>query len=200
MPVVTYEDLQPDITRIVNGDTSPILCALPISQFLTRSADYVLILIFSLIPICFLSFWVRNLFSFVYTSGTSGVERKLMPMIDEEFERRSLFYSLQMPIMDQYVPELNKGKGSYFMFVKSEAKTPGGLVSHPALTSYYKSSYFKEGTFDPFSLHGFLPKHVFSVTLWALPKQSSSSSRSSFCVSFSSGDMVSAKKLDRSLQ
>ncbi|KAI3856760.1 hypothetical protein MKX03_001584 [Papaver bracteatum] len=96
MPVITYEDLQPDITRIANGDTSPILCALPISQFLT-------------------------------SSGTSGGERKLMPMIDEEFERRSLFYSLQMPIMDQYVPDLNKGKGMYFMFVKSEAKTPGGL-------------------------------------------------------------------------
>ncbi|KAI3986555.1 hypothetical protein MKX01_014093 [Papaver californicum] len=100
MPVVTYEDLQPDITRIVYGDTSPILCALPISQFLT-------------------------------SSGTSGGERKLMPMIDEEFERRSLFYSLQMPIMDQYVPDLNKGKGMYFI--------------------YYKSSYFKQGTFDPFN-------------------------------------------------
>ncbi|KAI3854171.1 hypothetical protein MKW98_024594 [Papaver atlanticum] len=120
MPVITYEDLQPDITRIANGDTSPILCALPISQFLT-------------------------------SSGTSGGERKLMPMIDEEFERRSLFYSLQMPIMDQYVPDLNKGKGLYFMFVKSEAKTPGGLVAHPALTSYYKSSYFKEGISDPFN-------------------------------------------------
>ncbi|RZC46368.1 hypothetical protein C5167_039315 [Papaver somniferum] len=120
MPVVTYEDLQPDITRIADGDTSPILCVLPISQFLT-------------------------------SSGTSGGERKLMPMIDEEFERRSLFYSLQMPIMDQYVPDLNKGKGMYFMFVKSEAKTPGGLVAHPALTSYYKSSYFKKETSDPFN-------------------------------------------------
>ncbi|OVA05551.1 GH3 auxin-responsive promoter [Macleaya cordata] len=120
MPVITYEDIQPDINRIANGDTSPILCAHPISQFLT-------------------------------SSGTSGGERKLMPMIEEEFERRSLFYSLQMPIMDQYVPGLNKGKGMYFMFVKSEAKTPGGLVAHPALTSYYKSSYFRERSFDPYN-------------------------------------------------
>lgn len=37
MPVVTYEDLKPDIDRIVNGDTSPILCSKPISEFLTRS-------------------------------------------------------------------------------------------------------------------------------------------------------------------
>lgn len=36
MPIVTYEDLKPDIDRIANGDTSPILCSKPISEFLTR--------------------------------------------------------------------------------------------------------------------------------------------------------------------
>lgn len=36
MPVITYEDLQPDIERIANGDTSQILCTNPISEFLTR--------------------------------------------------------------------------------------------------------------------------------------------------------------------
>jgi len=36
MPVVTYEDLKPDIDRIANGDISPILCSKPISEFLTR--------------------------------------------------------------------------------------------------------------------------------------------------------------------
>ena len=36
MPVVTYEDLKLDIDRIANGDTSPILCSQPISEFLTR--------------------------------------------------------------------------------------------------------------------------------------------------------------------
>lgn len=36
MPVITYEDLQPDIERISNGDTSKILCSKPISEFLTR--------------------------------------------------------------------------------------------------------------------------------------------------------------------
>lgn len=39
MPVVTYEDLKPDIDRIANGDTSPILCSKPISEFLTRSVS-----------------------------------------------------------------------------------------------------------------------------------------------------------------
>ena len=36
MPVITYEDIQPEIDRIANGDTSQILCSKPISEFLTR--------------------------------------------------------------------------------------------------------------------------------------------------------------------
>ncbi|KAE8654809.1 putative indole-3-acetic acid-amido synthetase GH3.1 [Hibiscus syriacus] len=120
MPVITYEDLKPDIERIANGDTSPILCSQPISEFLT-------------------------------SSGTSGGERKLMPTIDDELERRSLLYSLLMPVMSQFVPGLDKGKGMYFLFVKSEAKTPSGLVSRPVLTSYYKSSYFKDRPNDPYT-------------------------------------------------
>lgn len=36
LPVITYEDIQPDINRIANGDTSQILCSKPISEFLTR--------------------------------------------------------------------------------------------------------------------------------------------------------------------
>ncbi|CBI17981.3 unnamed protein product, partial [Vitis vinifera] len=70
VPVVTYEDMLPDIERIANGDMSPILCSKPISEFLT-------------------------------SSGTSGGERKLMPTIEEELGRRSLLYSLLMPVMNQ---------------------------------------------------------------------------------------------------
>lgn len=36
VPVVTYEDLKPDIDRIANGDRSPIFSSHPISEFLTR--------------------------------------------------------------------------------------------------------------------------------------------------------------------
>lgn len=36
VPVISYEDMQPDIKRIANGDSSPILCCEPISEFLTR--------------------------------------------------------------------------------------------------------------------------------------------------------------------
>ncbi|XP_021896668.1 indole-3-acetic acid-amido synthetase GH3.6-like, partial [Carica papaya] len=120
VPVITYEDVQPYINRIANGDTSPILCSKPISEFLT-------------------------------SSGTSGGERKLMPTIEEELDRRSLLYSLLMPVMSQYVPGLEKGKGMYFYFIKSEAKTPGGLLARPVLTSYYKSSHFKDRPYDPYT-------------------------------------------------
>ncbi|KAM6553661.1 hypothetical protein CsatB_014423 [Cannabis sativa] len=119
-PVITYEDIQPDINRIANGDTSPILCSKPISEFLT-------------------------------SSGTSGGERKLMPTIDEEMGRRSLLYSLLMPVLSQYIPNLEKGKGMYFLFIKSESKTPGGLVARPVLTSYYKSSHFTDRPYDPYT-------------------------------------------------
>ncbi|KAI4322852.1 hypothetical protein L6164_022505 [Bauhinia variegata] len=120
LPVITYEDIQPDINRIANGDTRPILCSKPISEFLT-------------------------------SSGTSGGERKLMPTIEEELARRSLLYSLLMPVMSQFVPGLEKGKGMYFLFIKSEAKTPGGLLERPVLTSYYKSSYFRDRPYDPYT-------------------------------------------------
>ncbi|XP_044473018.1 indole-3-acetic acid-amido synthetase GH3.6-like [Mangifera indica] len=88
---------------------------------------------------------------FLTSSGTSGGERKLMPTIEEELERRSLIYSLLMPVMSQFVPGLEEGKGMYFLFIKSEAKTPGGLVARPVLTSYYKSSHFKDRPFDPYT-------------------------------------------------
>ncbi|KAK3199408.1 hypothetical protein Dsin_022828 [Dipteronia sinensis] len=88
---------------------------------------------------------------FLTSSGTSGGERKLMPTIEDELERRSLLYSLLMPVMSQFVPDLEKGKGMYFLFIKSESKTPGGLVARPVLTSYYKSSHFKNRPYDPYT-------------------------------------------------
>ena len=54
VPVVTYEDLQPDIQRIANGDRSPILSSHPISEFLTRSASRAFVMIF--INACLVSF------------------------------------------------------------------------------------------------------------------------------------------------
>ncbi|KAL8172389.1 hypothetical protein V2J09_024193 [Rumex salicifolius] len=88
---------------------------------------------------------------FLTSSGTSGGERKLMPTIAEEMDRRTLLYSLLMPVMSQHVPGLEEGKGMYFLFIKSEAKTPSGLPARPVLTSYYKSSHFRDRPFDPYT-------------------------------------------------
>ncbi|KAJ0039795.1 hypothetical protein Pint_27959 [Pistacia integerrima] len=122
VPVVTYEDLQPLIQRIANGDRSPILSSHPISEFLT-------------------------------SSGTSAGERKLMPTIHEELDRRQKLYSLLMPVMNLYVPGLDRGKGLYFLFIKAETRTPSGLVARPVLTSYYKSDHFKTRPYDPYNVY-----------------------------------------------
>ncbi|KAL1370871.1 hypothetical protein HN51_001058 [Arachis hypogaea] len=122
VPIVSYEDLQPYIQRIANGDRSPILCAHPISEFLT-------------------------------SSGTSGGERKLMPTIVQDHDRRQLLYSLLMPVMSLYVPNLDKGKALNFLFIKAETKTPSGLVARPVLTSYYKSDHFKNRPYDPYNVY-----------------------------------------------
>lgn len=39
----------------------------------------------------------------LYSSGTSAGERKLMPTIAEEWDRRQKLYSLLMPVMNLYV-------------------------------------------------------------------------------------------------
>ncbi|KAJ1403206.1 GH3 family [Sesbania bispinosa] len=122
VPIVSYDDLKPDIERIANGDRTPILCAHPISEFLT-------------------------------SSGTSAGERKLMPTIQQEMVRRQFLYSLLMPVMNQYVPDLDKGKALYFLFIKAETKTPSGLVARPVLTSYYKSEHFKNRPYDPYNVY-----------------------------------------------
>ncbi|XP_006362917.1 indole-3-acetic acid-amido synthetase GH3.6-like [Solanum tuberosum] len=80
---------------------------------------------------------------FFTSSGTSGGERKLIPTTEEENRRRHQLYGLMMSVVSQFFPDLGNGKGMYFMFIKSEAKTPGGLLARPILTSVYKSSLFK---------------------------------------------------------
>ncbi|XP_049387873.1 indole-3-acetic acid-amido synthetase GH3.6-like, partial [Solanum stenotomum] len=112
VPVITYEDIQPDINRIANGDTSPILCSQPV-------------------------------FEFISSTGTSGGEKKLIPTTEEEHGRRHQLYGLVMSVVSQFFPDLEKGKGMYFLFIKSEDKTPGGLLARTLLTSVCKSSHIR---------------------------------------------------------
>ncbi|TVT99763.1 hypothetical protein EJB05_54843, partial [Eragrostis curvula] len=119
VPMVTYEDLEPYIRRIADGDRSPILtgAAHPVSEFFT-------------------------------SSGTSGGERKLIPSVEDEMDRRYLLEGLFIAVMNQYVSGLDKGKGLYFLFVSSETTTPGGLPARTVTTSYYKSHQFKNHAYQ----------------------------------------------------
>ncbi|KAL6870602.1 hypothetical protein ACP4OV_014450 [Aristida adscensionis] len=116
VPVVTYEDLQPYIQRIADGDRAPILTgpAHPVTEFLT-------------------------------SSGTSGGERKLIPSVADDLDRRGLMQSLFMPIIRRHVPGLDEGFGLCFLFVKSESETPGGLPARTVMTSCLKSDRFTAG-------------------------------------------------------
>jgi hypothetical protein len=51
VPVVTYEDLRPEIERIANGDRSNIISSHPITEFLTRPVHLCMILSFLLSPL-----------------------------------------------------------------------------------------------------------------------------------------------------
>ncbi|KAL0381878.1 UNVERIFIED_CONTAM: putative indole-3-acetic acid-amido synthetase GH3.1 [Sesamum angustifolium] len=121
VPVVTYEDLQPEIQRIANGDRSPILCSHPISEFLT-------------------------------SSGTSAGERKLMPTISEEMDRRQLLYSLLMPVMNLYVPALDKGKALYFLF-KGRNYDTGRAGSTPGSHQLLQKHPFQDRPYDPYNVY-----------------------------------------------
>ncbi|KAM3204027.1 hypothetical protein P3L10_027436 [Capsicum annuum] len=113
VPIITYEDIKSDINRIANGDTSPILCASP---YLNSSQ--------------------------VCSSRTSRGEMKLIPTIEEEGGRRSLFFGLMRSVISKFVPDLDKGKGMYFFFLKPEAKTPGGILARAATSNLFKSHHF----------------------------------------------------------
>ncbi|CAN6344329.1 unnamed protein product [Urochloa humidicola] len=79
VPMVEYEDLEPYIRRIANGDRSPILTGPehPVTELFT-------------------------------SSGTSGGERKLIPSVEDERERRRLLESLTMPVVSQCCLEMEE--------------------------------------------------------------------------------------------
>ncbi|KAK8627262.1 hypothetical protein V6N13_134879 [Hibiscus sabdariffa] len=87
------------------------------------------------------------------SSGTSGGQPKMMPSTAEDLHRKTFFYNLLVPVMNKYVDGLDEGKALYLLFVKPETKTPSGLMARPVLTSYYKSSNFKNRPFDRFNVY-----------------------------------------------
>ncbi|XP_055960150.1 probable indole-3-acetic acid-amido synthetase GH3.1 [Mercurialis annua] len=117
--IITYEDLKPEIERIANGDRSAILSAHPISEFFT-------------------------------SSGTSSGETKLIPITKQDISRRYTFNRILIPaVMNSWVPGLDKGKALYFYFVKSEIKTPSGLLAQPLTSSLFKTDYYRFDIYNP---------------------------------------------------
>ncbi|KAK1370038.1 Indole-3-acetic acid-amido synthetase GH3.6 [Heracleum sosnowskyi] len=53
-----------------------------------------------------------------------------------------------MPVMNQFIPGLDDGKAMYFIFLKSESRTPGGLLARTALTNLYKSTQLRNQPFE----------------------------------------------------
>ncbi|KAI3964379.1 hypothetical protein MKW92_045732 [Papaver armeniacum] len=111
MPVVTYEDLKPDIDLLIakGNSISSTLCKSPISQFFR-------------------------------STGTSSGMSKLIPSTEEQAEKTRHFCSLLMPVLNQHIPGLNKGKAMQIIFVAPCTETPGGLISSLVSTSLAKSS------------------------------------------------------------
>ncbi|KAH7836879.1 hypothetical protein Vadar_006856 [Vaccinium darrowii] len=87
------------------------------------------------------------------SSGTSSGQTKLIPTTQVEMDRRDILTNLRMPIMSLYVPDLDKGKGLYFMSVAAETKTPGGLSVRSVFTSHLKSDHFQARRNDPYDLY-----------------------------------------------
>ncbi|MQL87508.1 hypothetical protein Taro_020055 [Colocasia esculenta] len=56
-------------------------------------------------------------------------------------------------LLTRYVQGLDQGKGMYLLFIKPEISTPSGLVARPVLTSYYKSSHFRNRPFNKFNVY-----------------------------------------------
>ncbi|XAR64326.1 hypothetical protein NMG60_11024622 [Bertholletia excelsa] len=87
------------------------------------------------------------------SSGTSEGQPKMVPSTAEELDRKTFFYDLLVPVMNKYVDGLDQGKGMYLLFVKPEIRTPSGLMARPVLTSYYKSSNFRNRCLNRFNVY-----------------------------------------------
>ncbi|XWS68720.1 hypothetical protein CRYUN_Cryun04dG0115900 [Craigia yunnanensis] len=87
------------------------------------------------------------------SSGTSAGQPKMIPLTARELDRRTYCRCLLSSVINKYVDGLDDGKAMYLLFVKPEIKTPSSLMARPVLTSYYKSSNFKNRPFNRFNVY-----------------------------------------------
>ncbi|KAI3834639.1 hypothetical protein MKX03_005979 [Papaver bracteatum] len=122
MPVVCYEDVKADIDLIIAKGN--------ISLILCAS------------PVS----------QFFRSTGTSSGVSKLMPTTEEQAEKSWHFWCLLMPVLNQHISDLNRGKAMQIFLVSPCIRTPGGLISSAASTCLFKSSNFKNlfSNIDPY--------------------------------------------------
>ncbi|XP_031492615.1 indole-3-acetic acid-amido synthetase GH3.8-like isoform X2 [Nymphaea colorata] len=77
------------------------------------------------------------------SSGTSGGEQKMIPVIANHHEGIYTIFGWLIPtVMNKNMSGLDKGKVLFFFSTRTETKSPAGIIMRPALTSYYKSPQF----------------------------------------------------------
>ncbi|KAK9690869.1 hypothetical protein RND81_09G159800 [Saponaria officinalis] len=110
VPLVTYDDIKPDIQRIYNGDFSPILCAEPVTEL-----------------------WLSS-------GTSDGQRKPVPATEDDMQRRHKLLTTVMSFIKQRINgPEPDKGKAFTLLLTRDEIVTPGGLLARPSLSSVYKN-------------------------------------------------------------
>ncbi|KAK9690865.1 hypothetical protein RND81_09G159400 [Saponaria officinalis] len=122
VPVVTYEDIRPDMDRICNGDTSPILCAEPIIELWLSSGTS------------------GGQQKFIPATDSEiqrrcELPRAVLPFINERINEL----------------DTERGKILTMQSTRFETVTPGGLKARPCLTSLLKHPNFYNDKPYPFN-------------------------------------------------
>ncbi|KAK9690861.1 hypothetical protein RND81_09G159000 [Saponaria officinalis] len=122
VPLVTYDDIKPDIERIYNGDFSPILCAQSISEF-----------------------WVSS-------GTSSGQQKLIPTTDAEIQRRYHLSAAVLPYINERINElEAGEGKVLTMLMTRFEIVTPGGLLARPCFTSLFKNPIFCNDKPYPFN-------------------------------------------------
>ncbi|CAN6448711.1 unnamed protein product [Victoria cruziana] len=79
---------------------------------------------------------------FICSSGTSGGERKLLPLVEGDHDRYAMAVKLIASVMNRHGFGLKHGKALEFMHVRKEWETSAGIPARLASTSWYKSKHF----------------------------------------------------------
>ncbi|KAL1222160.1 4-substituted benzoates-glutamate ligase GH3.12 [Cardamine amara subsp. amara] len=85
----------------------------------------------------------NSITGFFESSGTSGGKHKIFPMNNNYFENMMQHKALSSTIISRHLHGAKQGKEMMFCFTRPLVKTPSGLPVSGALSSFFKSEYFK---------------------------------------------------------